>query len=86
MARTKAQAKAQTGAQAPAQVTPQTDRTLRTGDDLPALVAQVIPGTGIEQAFSTGSLGYRYNGKAMTQDGVRYQATVQLVRINTKPA
>jgi hypothetical protein len=64
--------------------TPQTDRTPRTGDDLHALVGQVLPAMGFETEFSTGSLGYRFVGKAMAQDGVRYQATVQLVRIGTK--
>lgn len=80
-------AKTTTRKAAPATATtPQTDRTLRTGDDLHALVGQVLPGTGFEGEFSTGSLGYRYVGKAMTQDGVRYQVTVQMVRIGTKQA
>lgn len=73
-------------APAAAQTTPQTDRALRQGDDLHALAQQVLPGTGFETEFSTGSLGYRFVGKAMTLDGVRYQVTVQMVRIGTKQA
>lgn len=64
--------------------TPQTDRNLRT-DDLRALVSQVLVGPATEQAFSTGSLGYRTVGKAVAPDGVRYQVTVQAIRIGTKP-
>lgn len=64
---------------------PQTDRTPRT-DDLKAITGQVLFGAAREQEFSTGSLGYRVVGKAVAPDGVRYQVTVQAIRIGTKPS
>lgn len=68
-----------------ATATPQTDRNLRS-DDVKGLASQVLVGPATEQEFSTGSLGYRVVGKAVAPDGVRYQMTIQAIRIGTKPA
>lgn len=71
----------------PVTTDPQTARTLRVSDPH-SLALQALPAKGLqitEQHFSTGSMGYRFNGKAVDADGVRYQATIMLVRIGTKP-
>jgi hypothetical protein len=69
-----------------APVQTQQPRTL-TGDDVYSLLSQVVSSgqySITEQSFSTGSLGLRFTGKGQS-NGDRYQISVQMVRIGTKP-